>query len=295
MHPIRSRRTIAPLALAAFAATLGTAPGSDQQAAARPLDHNSLALREDVTLAPPIILPLASDTHDISQVIEDQDGAERRQDTTTAVTYQLQAEAPFAKDSAHLSSPAHGHIAAVARAIAAQSPARVCVFGYTRQSRPRHTRCRPVSSARLRRDGRAGRATPAFCRRLRNPRPRGATPSRLPQLRSGPPKEPASRDHLFPSRSHDGASKIRSAALIRGRNQRTNAIPCRHLVPRVTGYAPSCTSEVKKSHWEVDWHMRNLTVTQTHHRSLTTPRLRVLGCNRPDAAVYRAAPNGDIT
>jgi outer membrane protein OmpA-like peptidoglycan-associated protein len=64
-------------------------------------------------------------------VIEDQDGSERREDTTAEVTYELQAEVLFAKDSARLSSSARSRITAIAKEINHQQPTTVRVFGFT--------------------------------------------------------------------------------------------------------------------------------------------------------------------
>ncbi|MGX4695515.1 OmpA family protein [Streptomyces sp. JNUCC 63] len=143
MRPIRSRLTIPLLALTTLAAT-PTAASTAQQAAASPsrralsaarigIDTHSasLALRGGATLALPRILDLGSVPVAISQVIEDQDGTERRQDTTAEVTFELQAEVLFAKDSARLSGSARSRIAGIARAIDQQRARRVRVFGFT--------------------------------------------------------------------------------------------------------------------------------------------------------------------
>jgi outer membrane protein OmpA-like peptidoglycan-associated protein len=64
-------------------------------------------------------------------VVADQDGSERRTDTNAEVTYALQAEVLFAKDSAKLSGSAQSRITAIARAISRQQPVRVRIFGFT--------------------------------------------------------------------------------------------------------------------------------------------------------------------
>lgn len=131
MPPIRSRLTVSLLTLATLAATLAAASGA-QQAAASPYQGSSgLALRGGATLAPPKILDLGSDPVTLSRVVEDQNGTERRQDTNTEVTYGLQAEVLFAKDSAQLGDSARSRIGAIARVIAQQAATKVRVFGFT--------------------------------------------------------------------------------------------------------------------------------------------------------------------
>jgi outer membrane protein OmpA-like peptidoglycan-associated protein len=132
MPPIRSRLTVSLLTLVALAATLSAAASGAQQAAASPYRGSSgLALRIGATLAPPKILDLGSEPVALSRVVEDQNGAERRQDTNTEVTYGLQAEVLFAKDSAQLSDSARSRIGAIARVIAQQAATKVRVSGYT--------------------------------------------------------------------------------------------------------------------------------------------------------------------
>ncbi|MFE4413238.1 OmpA family protein [Streptomyces sp. NPDC056821] len=143
MHPTRSRLTVPLLALATLAATL-TAARTAQQAAASPnrkaqptarigiaIHGTGIALRGGATLAPPKVLDLGSDPVAISQVIEDQDGTERRQDTTAEVAFALQAEVLFAKDSARLSGSARSRIASIARVIDEQHARKVRIFGFT--------------------------------------------------------------------------------------------------------------------------------------------------------------------
>ncbi|MBK6013532.1 OmpA family protein [Streptomyces sp. MBT53] len=132
MRPIRSRLTVSLLTLTTLAAALNTAAGSSQQAVASPYRSSSgLALRGGATLAPPRILDLRSDPVALSRVVEDQDGSQRRKDTNAEVTYTLQAEVLFAKDSARLSSQAQSRIAAIARQIRRPLPLKVRVFGFT--------------------------------------------------------------------------------------------------------------------------------------------------------------------
>lgn len=90
-----------------------------------------LALRAGAALAPPKVLDLGSQPVGIGQVVEDQEGAERREDAGTQVTVDLQAEVLFAKDSARLSSSARSRIASVAREIDPQAGTTIRVYGFT--------------------------------------------------------------------------------------------------------------------------------------------------------------------
>ncbi|WP_416960094.1 OmpA family protein [Streptomyces sp. Agncl-13] len=132
MRRIRSRFMLPLFTLTILGAALNVAAGGIQQAAGTPYGSGSgLVLRGGATLAPPRILDLGSDPVALNQVVEDQDGSERREDTNTEVTYELQAEVLFAKDSARLSNSAQSHIAAIAREINQQRPAKVRVSGFT--------------------------------------------------------------------------------------------------------------------------------------------------------------------
>ncbi|MEU6923667.1 OmpA family protein [Streptomyces sp. NPDC046631] len=90
------------------------------------LDANDpdLKMPEGGTLAPAKVL-------DIVQVIEDEGGEERREDTNASVKFALQAEVLFGKDSAKLSSAANSRIAAIAAEIKKQNATKVRVFGFT--------------------------------------------------------------------------------------------------------------------------------------------------------------------
>ncbi|WP_443080689.1 OmpA family protein [Streptomyces sp. PTD5-9] len=90
------------------------------------VDGNSSGLRmvEGATLAPAKVL-------DIVQVIEDEGGEERREDSNANVKFALQAEVLFSKDSAALSPAAHSRIAAIAAEIKKQNATKVRVFGFT--------------------------------------------------------------------------------------------------------------------------------------------------------------------
>ncbi|MGW1894146.1 OmpA family protein [Streptomyces sp. NPDC002004] len=148
MHSIPSRPSGAHLALTSLAAILSLAFSMPQQAAATtsPSEHRAhaftrvsdvnvhssgLALRRGAKLAPPKILDLGSDTVGISEVVGDQHGAERREETPRKVTFQLQAGVLFTRDSAQLSSSARLRLASIARDINTQRAGRVTVFGFT--------------------------------------------------------------------------------------------------------------------------------------------------------------------
>ncbi|MEU8351499.1 OmpA family protein [Streptomyces sp. NPDC048845] len=68
---------------------------------------------------------------DIKSVVEDLSGDERREDTNADVTFALQAEVLFGKDSAKLDSTAHDRIATIAEEIKKQDAQKVRVFGFT--------------------------------------------------------------------------------------------------------------------------------------------------------------------
>lgn len=90
------------------------------------LDPNDpdLKMPEGSTLAPAKVL-------DIVQVIEDEGGDERREDSNASIKFALQAEVLFGKDSAKLSSAANSRIAAIAAEIKKQNATKVRVFGFT--------------------------------------------------------------------------------------------------------------------------------------------------------------------
>ncbi|MGW0881597.1 OmpA family protein [Streptomyces sp. NPDC002671] len=83
-----------------------------------------LKLPEGATLAESKVL-------DIKSVVEDQSGDERREDTNADVTFALQAEVLFGKDSAKLGAEAKARIAAIAEEIKKQGASQVRVFGFT--------------------------------------------------------------------------------------------------------------------------------------------------------------------
>ncbi|GGS89995.1 OmpA family protein [Streptomyces chromofuscus] len=102
-------------------------PGTEATASAPvEVDPNDpdLKIPEGATLAEPKVL-------DIKQVVEDQSGDERREDTNADVKFALQAEVLFGKDSARLSAAAKARILAIAQEIKAQNGTKVRVFGFT--------------------------------------------------------------------------------------------------------------------------------------------------------------------
>ncbi|MEU6813294.1 OmpA family protein [Streptomyces sp. NPDC046860] len=102
-------------------------PGTEPSAAA-PVDVDptdpDLKLPEGATLAGAKVL-------DIKSVVEDQSGDERREDTNADVTFALQAEVLFGKDSAKLGPEARARINTIAAEIEKQKATRVRVFGFT--------------------------------------------------------------------------------------------------------------------------------------------------------------------
>ncbi|WP_155057869.1 OmpA family protein [Streptomyces blattellae] len=101
----------------------GTEPSASAPVEVDPNDPD-LKLPEGATLAEPKVL-------DIKQVVEDQTGDERREDTNADVKFALQAEVLFPKDSSRLTGEARSRIAAIADEIKTQDATRVRVFGFT--------------------------------------------------------------------------------------------------------------------------------------------------------------------
>ncbi|MEV4945082.1 OmpA family protein [Streptomyces sp. NPDC053755] len=129
------RRLAAPLAAATLLLVLlpgapalaDDPPNSTSSASPQPpIDANSpeLMLPDGATLAPAKVL-------DIKQIVEEEGGEQRREDTNVDVTFALQAEVLFGKDSAKLSSAASARIAAIAAEINKQDSRKVRVFGFT--------------------------------------------------------------------------------------------------------------------------------------------------------------------
>ncbi|MFF2199398.1 OmpA family protein [Streptomyces sp. NPDC058145] len=101
----------------------GTEPSASAPVKVDPTDPD-LKLPEGATLAEAKVL-------DIKSVVEDQSGDERREDTNADVTFALQAEVLFGKDSAKLGGEAKARIATIADEIKKQNATRVRVFGFT--------------------------------------------------------------------------------------------------------------------------------------------------------------------
>ncbi|MFI9600624.1 OmpA family protein [Streptomyces sp. NPDC052043] len=101
----------------------GTEPSASAPVKVDPSDPD-LKLPEGATLADPKVL-------DIKSVVEEQGGEERREDTNTDVTFALQAEVLFAKDSAKLSNQAKARIDTIAQEVKKQKASQVRVFGFT--------------------------------------------------------------------------------------------------------------------------------------------------------------------
>ncbi|MGP3984241.1 OmpA family protein [Streptomyces sp. KR80] len=117
------------LALGAVTAPSAFADGpnpSPTSVATTKVDTNDpdLQLREGATLAPPKVL-------EIKQVVGDEGGEETREDSNSAVKFNLQAEVLFGKDSAKLSSDANFRIKQIAEEIKKQDAKKVRVFGFT--------------------------------------------------------------------------------------------------------------------------------------------------------------------
>ncbi|WTT94750.1 OmpA family protein [Streptomyces sp. NBC_00076] len=119
---------LASTALAAHADPTPSVPPGTEPTASAPVtvDANDpdLKLPEGGTLAEPKVL-------DIKQVVEDQGGEERREDTNADVKFALQAEVLFGKDSAKLGAEAKARISSIAEEIKTQNATRIRVFGFT--------------------------------------------------------------------------------------------------------------------------------------------------------------------
>jgi len=117
-----------PLTSAAHAADEDPSapPGSGTTSPPPEVDANSpgLKLADGATLAAARVL-------DIKSVVEDLGGEERRVDTNEDVTFALQAEVLFPKDSSKLNPEARARIATIANEIKAQKARNVRVFGFT--------------------------------------------------------------------------------------------------------------------------------------------------------------------
>ncbi|MEU9209087.1 OmpA family protein [Streptomyces sp. NPDC048415] len=132
----RTTHTLTALVVLATLTLLGDPAHADTDPSAPPgsvttspppeVDANSpgLKLADGATLAPAKVL-------DIKSVVEDLGGEERREDTNSDVTFALQAEVLFPKDSSKLNPDARSRIQAIADEIKAQNATTVRVFGFT--------------------------------------------------------------------------------------------------------------------------------------------------------------------
>lgn len=115
-------------AVPAFADDGPSVPPGTEASASPPVEVDGtdpdLKLPERGTLGPSKVL-------DIVQVVEDQGGEERREDTNAEITFALQAEVLFGKDSAKLTGQANSRIAAIANEIKKQHAGNIRVFGFT--------------------------------------------------------------------------------------------------------------------------------------------------------------------
>lgn len=132
----RTTHTLTALVVLATLTLLGDPAHADTDPSAPPgsvttspppdVDANSpgLKLADGATLAPAKVL-------DIKSVVEDLGGEERREDTNSDVTFALQAEVLFPKDSSKLNPDARSRIQTIADEIKAQNATTVRVFGFT--------------------------------------------------------------------------------------------------------------------------------------------------------------------
>jgi outer membrane protein OmpA-like peptidoglycan-associated protein len=120
--------TAGGLCAPAFADGVPPAPPLPSTSAAPPVQVDphaaGLRLQPGATLAPPKVL-------DIVSVVEDSNGDERRSDTPAAVTFDLQSEVLFTKDSFALSPRSSSRIEAIADEIVRQNAKQIRVFGFT--------------------------------------------------------------------------------------------------------------------------------------------------------------------
>jgi outer membrane protein OmpA-like peptidoglycan-associated protein len=115
-------------AVSAHAADGPSVPPGTEATASAPVEVDpndpDLKIPDGATLAEAKVL-------DIKQVVEDQSGDERREDTNADVKFALQAEVLFGKDSAKLGGAAKARISAIAEEIKTQKATKIRVFGFT--------------------------------------------------------------------------------------------------------------------------------------------------------------------
>lgn len=118
---------LATLLLATTAAHADSGPGNPANTTPPvKIDAHAsgLKLRSGAKLAPGRVL-------DIKSVVETDGGEERREDTNVNVTFALQAEVLFDKDSAELSGAATARIGAIASEVKKQHATALRIFGFT--------------------------------------------------------------------------------------------------------------------------------------------------------------------
>ncbi|MEU7634911.1 MULTISPECIES: OmpA family protein [unclassified Streptomyces] len=115
--------TVALTAPAAHADPPGITEDTTAPVRIDPANPN-LRMVQGAKLAPPKVL-------NIKSIVETDDGSERRQDTNDNITFALQAEVLFSKDSAELSTDALARISAIADEVRKQHAKDLRVFGFT--------------------------------------------------------------------------------------------------------------------------------------------------------------------
>ncbi|MGG2458443.1 OmpA family protein [Streptomyces sp. RGM 3693] len=115
--------TVALTAPAAHADPPGITEDTTAPVRIDPTNPN-LRMVQGAKLAPPKVL-------NIKSIVETDDGSERRQDTNDNITFALQAEVLFSKDSAELSTDALARISAIADEVRKQHATDLRVFGFT--------------------------------------------------------------------------------------------------------------------------------------------------------------------
>ncbi|MDF3292083.1 OmpA family protein [Streptomyces silvisoli] len=119
------------------ASGLGGSPARADSPSAEPLPSASSAPSAQVDPHAPglKLMPgatlAAAKVLDIKTVVEDSNGDERRSDTPADVTFSLQSEVLFDKDSSALGADARSRVQAIADEITRQNARTVQVFGFT--------------------------------------------------------------------------------------------------------------------------------------------------------------------
>ncbi|MGW4823506.1 OmpA family protein [Streptomyces sp. NPDC004227] len=188
-------------------------------------------LHSSARLAPPKILDPPRTRPASAGWSGDQDGAERRTDTNTEVTYELQAEVLCTKDSARLSDAARSRITAIAREIEQRTATRVRVSRFTDNlgssvhgdvlSKQRASAVRAALAAEL-------RSTTVVSDGVR-----GKARGRVQHHGRRSEEEPAGGGLVRMTGGWDRPTE--GHPFVRKRNERRHRTTNRHLVPKVTG------------------------------------------------------------